>query len=173
MKKALLVNIFCCLLVFMATGCSPNSSSYRVSNCAVKINQGVYGRVFWVAGNQMPVIGVKPPKEKSKADNQRTKPVKRQLLVYPVMSMSQLKPNGRLFQMPDTKPFATAMADEDGCFQLKLPPGKYSVFTLEEDQGQKRIFANIFDGQGHANPVEVKRMELTELNIKINYKAVF
>ncbi|OJJ16859.1 hypothetical protein BKI52_32285 [marine bacterium AO1-C] len=152
--------------------CNPKSSSYKVSNCAVKISQGVYGRVFWVAGNQMPVIGVKPKKKDSKG-NQQTKPVKRQLLVYPLMSRNQLQASGRLFQVPNTKPFATTMADEDGCFQLKLPPGRYSIFTQEEDKGQKFVFANIFDGQGNVNPVEVKSMKLTELNIKINYKAVF
>jgi len=173
MKKILLLNIFCWSLVLMTISCNPNSSSYRVSNCAVKINQGVYGRVFWMAGNQMPGIGIGPPKQKSKDDKQKTKPVKRQLLVYPLMSRSQLQVSGRLFQVPEAKPFATTLSDEDGCFQLKLPPGKYSVFTLEEDKGQKHMFANIFDGQGNANPIEVKSMALTELNININYKAVF
>lgn len=171
MKKTLSIIIWSLLLIGTLTNCNPTSSAHRASNCAVKITQGVYGRVFWISGNQMPGLGMND--KKSKKDQEATKPVKRQLLIYPLMSRTQLQMSGQLFQVPTSKPFAKTMADEDGCFQIKLPPGKYSIFTLEEDRGQQYVFANLFDGQGNANPVEVKSSKLSELNIKINYKAVF
>lgn len=162
----------------IATSCNQKSSPNRMSNCAVKITQGVYGRVFWVTGNLMPSVGKKPKKRKPqknkpKQNNLNGKPVIRQLWFYSLMSRSKLKTEGRLYKIPEAKPVAVTTSDEDGCYQIKLPPGQYSVFTVEETNGQKKLFANIFDGQGNVNPIEVKSRDLTELNIKINYKAVF
>lgn len=162
----------CLWFIFLETmaGCSQKYSSNRISNCAVKITQGVYGRVFWVGGNQMPVAtGNKKPENGVSLGQNRPKPVKRVLWVYPIIHRNQLVKTGKLYQKPTMKSVAKTLADEDGCFQLSLQPGKYSVFT-EEKNG---FFANMFDGKGNVNPVEVKTRDLTELNIKINYKAVF
>ena len=141
-----------------------------MSNCAVKITQGIYGRVFWVGGNQMPAIK-KNKKGKNGVSVGQTgaSPVKRVLWVYPLIHRDQLTKAGRLYQKPTIKFIAKTNADEDGCFQMSLQPGKYSVFTEEK----KGLFANVYDGKGNVAPVEVKARDLTELNIKINYKAVF
>lgn len=168
MKYIYLLSVLCVFLGTTTTSCNQKSSPNRMSNCAVKISQGVYGRVFWVTGNLMPKVGEKPKKRK-----QNKKPVVRQLWFYPLMLKSKLKTEGRLYKLPDSKPVAVTTSDEDGCYQIKLPPGRYSVFTVEETNGQKKLFANMFDGQGNVNPIEVKTRDLTELNIKINYKAVF
>lgn len=152
-------------LVFLSIllGCSPDGSAYKVSNCAVKITQGIYGRVFWVSGNQMPVL---PRKGKN---NQAAAPVSREVWVYRLMQESQLNKNGRLYQKPTEAPLAKTTADKDGCFQVSLPSGSYSVFTLEKEG----LFANMFDGKGNINPVEVKGGNISEVNININYKAVY
>lgn len=158
------INILFFLLIvgtMVPTGCSQKSNANQMSSCAVKIAQGIYGRVFWQQGNQMPG----PSKNKTNG----AKPVKRQILVYPLINRSQLVQAGGLYQMPAQKPIAKTESDKDGCFQLKLPAGKYSVFTQEK----KGLFANMFDGQGNVSPVLVKNGDLTELNITINYKAFF
>jgi hypothetical protein len=52
---------------------------------------------------------------------------------------------------------------------VELPPGKYSVFTVEEEG----LYANEYDSDGNMFPVEVLDGEFTEVTIKINYKAAF
>ncbi|EAY28562.1 lipoprotein, putative [Microscilla marina ATCC 23134] len=154
-------------LTIALVGCSPRNNASRVSNCAVKITQGIYGRVFWVGGNQMPGP-VKKGKRKEK-NAPAGNPVAREVWVYPLMQTSQLNKNEGLYQKPATAPLAKTTADKDGCFQLPLAPGKYSIFTLEKDG----LFANIFDGKGNVHPVEVKSNNITEVNININYKAAY
>ena len=65
---------------------------------------------------------------------------------------------------------AQLKTNKEGYFQCKLPPGKYSIFTLEEDG---KFFANLFDGEGNITPFEVKKGEVTRYDISINYKAAF
>lgn len=163
MKHTLITMSLALGLISALTGCNPNGSAHRVSNCAVKITQGVYGRVFWVSGNQMP-----SPNNKGK-NAQAGAPISREIWVYPLTQSNQLNKNGKLYQVPVDAPLAKVTADKDGCFQLSLAAGKYSVFTLEKEG----LFANIFDGKGNVNPVEVKSKNISEVNININYKAVY
>ncbi|HAH36991.1 MAG TPA: hypothetical protein DCL81_10860 [Algoriphagus sp.] len=76
---------------------------------------------------------------------------------------------GTLFQSISGEPITMVTTDEEGRYLLELAPGRYSIFTREEDG----LFANIFDGDGNIQPVTVKKGEWTLLDIVINYKAVF
>ncbi|MTI24563.1 hypothetical protein E1163_06360 [Fulvivirga kasyanovii] len=75
----------------------------------------------------------------------------------------------QLYKEVPSELIKTVETDENGNFTVQLAPGRYSVFTKEEDG----LFANVFDGEGNVNPVTVKQGEMTELNIDINYKAVY
>jgi hypothetical protein len=123
--------------------------------------QGIKGQVIWEEGNMMPRIDEEMPKGKG---------VKRGIYVYELTDQSQAKlVEGYFYRDIQTKLVKVAETDEDGYFNIPLDPGQYSVFVKEE-QG---LFANFLDGEGHIQPVTVKKGEFTELNLKVNYKAFY
>lgn len=97
------------------------------------------------------------------------KPVKRTIRIYPLLKISDMSLEDGLFKSLAAKPITEIETDETGKYTVQLSPGRYSVFTVEEDG----LFANIFDGEGNVQPVTVKEGEWTLLDIVINYKAVF
>lgn len=124
------------------------------------LNQGIKGQVLWLEGNFMPGPGQEKTGE----------PVVREIYVYEVINAKKIEEKGnRLYELPDQDPITIGKSDENGLFEIALPSGKYSVFT-KEDEG---LFANLFDGQMNLNPVEVEIGKFTEMDIKINYKAVY
>lgn len=156
MKKLTTVGLFLFFLsITVAQG--QNKSS---NQCPVRIKQGVYGKVFWQEGNQMPGPG---------NNNKKVKPIKRELWVYFSIQRDDLIKQGKLFQIPDVKPMAKVESDENGCFQLKLPAGNYSIFTVEKSG----LFANMFDGKGIVAPFKVVQGKSTQMNITINYKSIY
>ncbi|EON75362.1 hypothetical protein ADIS_4066 [Lunatimonas lonarensis] len=68
-----------------------------------------------------------------------------------------------------TPRIAELETDENGRFEIELPIGAYSVFTVEEEG----YFANVFDQYNHVNPIQVKEGEWTFLEIVVNYLAVY
>lgn len=58
---------------------------------------------------------------------------------------------------------------EDGQFLVSLKPGRYSLL-VKEPQG---LYANLYDGEGHINPVMVKKDSISEVVLKVDYKAVY
>lgn len=97
------------------------------------------------------------------------KGVVREILFYEPVTMNEAKRNGTLYQHIPTKLVATATSDENGKFSINLPAGSYSVFTKEPDG----LFANLYDGEGRINITEVKKGEVTDITIEINYQAAF
>lgn len=130
------------------------------STCAGQ-QQGVTGTVLWVEGNQMPGIN----SEKRPAP----KGVVREILFYEAVKMSEASGDGSLYHDVPAKLVGTATSNEEGKFTIQLPPGTYSVFTKEQDG----LFANLYDGEGFINPVEVKKGEMADLTIKVNYQAAY
>lgn len=128
--------------------------------------QGITGQVTWLEGNQMPTIS-----DSGNESNKEPKgiPVKRTIRIYPLLNFSDMSLEDGLFKSLAAKPITEIETDESGKYSIKLSPGRYSVFTVEEDG----LFANIFDGEGNVQPVTVKEGEWTLLDIVINYKAVF
>ena len=111
------------------------------------------------------------PRISESGDDAPTKPqgIQRKLEVYPLVSVNDMKMEDGLFVSLAVKPIAQVETDANGKYNLQLAPGRYSVFTVEEGG----LFANIFDGEGHAMPVTVKEGEWTLVDIQINYKAVY
>lgn len=128
--------------------------------------QGITGQVTWLEGNQLPTIS---DSGKESKEEPKGIPVKRKIRIYPLLKISDMSFEDGLFKTLAAKPITEIETDESGKYILKLSPGRFSVFTVEEDG----LFANTFDGEGNVQPVTVKEGEWTLLDIVINYKAVF
>lgn len=131
-------------------------------------DQGVKGTVTWLEGNHMPTIKSDDQKITTGATNKGT-PVKRVIKVYPLTNLSDARMKNGLFQSVDGEPVTEVSSDEEGHYSLILPPGKYSVFTVEIDG----LFANKFDGEGNIEPILIRKGEWVQKDIVINYKAYF
>ena len=79
------------------------------------------------------------------------KPVRREVFVYEPTKMAQMKTRA------------------DGFYEA-VQPGQYSVLVREPNKG---LFANVFDGEMHAFPVEVKPGRFTTVSLEINYAAAY
>jgi len=125
------------------------------------IKQGVFGRVLWLEGNMMPSPDVKTA---------GGKPVVRTIHIYRITNTNETVGQSPLFNSVQSKLVATAKTNKDGYFQCELLPGRYSIFTVEEDD---KLFANLFEGNGEITPFEVKANQVSTYNININYKAFY
>lgn len=138
-------------------------SCRSVENGQYSIKQGVFGKVVWLQGNMMP--------SPSMQINGNAKPIRRTIKIYEYTNFSQVGGEAPLFINIKTRLIKTVKSDGDGYYQAKLPPGRYSIFTVEED-GNK-LFANSFDGAGFISAFEVKSNEVVNFGININYKAYY
>ena len=121
--------------------------------------QGIEGMIVFESGNQMPGPGVQ---------REPAKGVKRELLIYPLLTASELEGEGNGFYAePAEPPLKTVSSGEDGRFRVYLPAGEYSLLVREKD----KLYANLQDGEGHVFPVEVAPGEMLEVEFKINYAA--
>jgi hypothetical protein len=124
--------------------------------------EGISGRVFWLEGNVMP--SPEPGQRAGKI------PVKRQIVVYKLIKLDEVDDtHGPLFKQLPGSALKSAWSDRSGNFSICLPPGSYSVFTVE-DEG---YFANRFDGQGNIQAVIVQEGQFTDVTIDIDYKAYY
>lgn len=150
--RIFLFAILSCLLSFCSTIKGDKNS----------IKQGVIGRVLWMQGNFMPSPD-RPQREGGTA-------AIRTIYIYQLTKLSEVEGEAPLFSKVNTSLVAKLETNEAGYFQCKLAPGKYSIFTLEENG---KLFANLFDGEGSITLFEVKEGELTTYDIKVNYKAAY
>jgi hypothetical protein len=150
--RIFLFAMFCCSLSFCAS----------IQDGQPSIKQGVFGRVLWQQGNFMP----SPDRPQQK----ESIPTMRIVYIYKLTKISEAEGEAPLFSKINTNLVAKVKTNKEGYFQCKLTAGKYSIFTLEEGG---KLFGNLFDGNGSITPFEVKKGELTTLNININYKAFY
>ncbi|MBC7892238.1 MAG: hypothetical protein H7Y12_08505 [Sphingobacteriaceae bacterium] len=120
------------------------------------------GTVVFKRGNLMP--GPNRPQAKGQ-------PVKRELQIYELTKMAQATPRSDVFyESVKTKLVKKVRSDSQGRFRVSLPAGTYSVFVLEPGKG---LYANVFDGEMNALPVDVKAGKTTTVEVEINYAAVY
>lgn len=129
---------------------------------ADSIRQGVSGEVRWYEGNLMPTVGDAPTRQQGEA-------VVRKIHVYELTHRDQATEEAGFFSKLSTEQIATVATDSLGQFQLFLPVGVYSIF-VEEKAG---LFANRFDGEGNIAPVEIKTDQVTQMDIKVDYRAAY
>ncbi|PIQ21714.1 MAG: hypothetical protein COW65_07425 [Cytophagales bacterium CG18_big_fil_WC_8_21_14_2_50_42_9] len=150
-------SLLICLLLF-----SGFSSAQTLNE---DIKQGILGTVVVREGNLMPA----PSRNGKPQSAHRGKPQNRELLIYELTNLAQVKANGTFYSEVQTKPVAKVTAGADGIFQVFLKPGRYTVFS-QEPQG---LFANQFDGNGNIFPVEVVADRLTLVEFVIDYNASY
>ncbi len=129
-------------------------------------SQGVKGGVYWVEGNQMPRImddGSGKTAPESKIGVQRT------ILIHELTHADQVEVVDFLIGEIHSNLVQKISTDENGLYAIRLPPGKYSLFTVESDG----YFANTFDEANNLNPVEVKEGEWEVFDIVIDYMAAY
>lgn len=126
------------------------------------INTGVFGKVVWLEGSLMP--------SPDRVKNTEGQPIQRTIKFYKVTNMKQTSGQAPLFKSVTTPLIAETKSNKNGYFQCKLKPGLYSCFTVEPDGV---LFANDFNSNGDIGVFEIKEGQITNLVIKINYKAAF
>lgn len=129
----------------------------------VSITQGVYGTVWFTEGNCMPGVGGFP--------SCRTCPVARELRIYEYTMMSDAVVSSKgvpFFTRFNTRLVATTRSDDNGFFQLTLPPGRYTMAVVEGDL----LYANRFDRGDGIFPITIGTGVQQE-DFPITYKAVF
>ena len=147
--------LFLICTIFSLTSCSA-----QLKKGAFSVKEGITGKVIWKQGNHMP-----SPDRVNKSNG---KGVKKELYIFKPINVARVIQKNSFFEINET-PVAKTESTENGFFEISLPPGKYSVFTKEE-QG---FFANRFDGDGNINVVEVMPGKPAYLLITIDYKASY
>ena len=128
-----------------------------------QIKQGVTGQVIWLEGNLMPTID--GPDTKAREG----KPVAREIHIYKLINVKDTESNGGFFTKVKGTPVKKTQSDQSGHFSIQLPVGEYSIF-VKEAQG---LYANLFDGNNYINPIVVNKDKITEIKLKIDYKALY
>ena len=171
MGKLLLIGLSLLLTVCNGTqGASGQQSKAQDSQQELKtqtgqqmqIKQGIQGQILWEAGNKMPSPDAPPSSDR--------RGVERTVYIYELTNSSQTTSQDGVFHTAiQTKLITQVKTDANGNFTVKLKPGRYSLFTKEE-QG---LYANLFDGEMNIFPVEVKEGEVTAVEFLVNYNAFY
>lgn len=147
------------------SGCSDNATGPGLppdKQEKITISEGVWGNVWFWEGDFMPGPGPAP--------GGTITPVVREVLVYEATGLESVdRVNGAFYSAIHTRFLTSVLSDEEGFYQVALPPGKYSFFTREEGL----YYASSGDGQGHIQPATVLPGSVTKLRIDITYKATF
>jgi hypothetical protein len=123
---------------------------------------GIEGYIFRISGNRMPSPDSKlsPPKG-----------VKAVLYVYELTGPGQATKVGEsaFYSSVRTRLVHSVTSDEGGYFFLSLPPGEYSLFTKKD----ALFYANNLDGNNNIAPVKVVPHKVSQVNVNIDYDAVY
>ncbi len=125
-----------------------------------EIREGIKGRVEIWEGDFMP-----PP-------TGRVYYEKKTILIFNKTHLKDVIPESTtstFYTTVRTHFVDSVISDQNGYFSCSLLPGEYSLFVRE-----KGIFyANTTDGEGFILPVKVEKGKVTEVNIRIDYKATY
>jgi hypothetical protein len=123
---------------------------------------GLEGYIFRISGNRMPSPDAKlsPPNG-----------VKAVLYIFELTSLNQVTKQGEsaFYSSIATRLVQTVTSDDKGYFFISLSPGEYSLFTKKD----ALYYANNFDGSNHIAPVRVVSGKVTQVNVNIDYDAVY
>ena len=141
-------------------GCGLILTSFTLKPFCKK--QGIRGKVYWVAGNQMPSPDAPPP---------APKPMKTTLYIFELTNRQQAKSmdGGPFYSSLPTKLIREVQSNAEGQFKVKLPPGEYSVFTKKGEL----FYANTFDQFNNIAPVKVLAGQFASLEVRVDYDAAY
>lgn len=165
-----------CLLCLIFFGChKSNTANIKDAACDIKqayannekkvtITQGIWGTLSNISGNCMPTIP---------AYNSSCKhcPESRTVRIYQYTLFSQATPStgsATFFTSFNTPLVAQVDADEEGFFQVQIPPGHYSIAIVIDG----KLYANTLDDAGGLNPVTFSGGK-QNFNVVMTYGAVF
>lgn len=154
--------LFFTFLLLFFTQCTIAQEQAGNSTCNPTIYQGIYGQVIWKEGNLMPTIG-------QPSNQNQGKPIVREIHIFPLISLNDVQQEGSFLQLDNLEAIQVVQSDANGCFEVALAVGNYSILTKEEDG----FFANTFDGKMNLNPFEVKENSLTETMLIVDYQAAY
>jgi hypothetical protein len=127
------------------------------------VRQGIAGRVRFWEGDFMP--------GPERASRGTVIPVRREIRVHQAARQDSVVPagSGGFFSRVLTPLAGVTASDDSGSFALELPPGRYSVFVVEDSL----LYANLFDGQGYVFPVTVVADSVTRVQVDITSRATY
>jgi len=139
-----------------------NKNTTVVSLCRKNIKEGIRGKIIMQMGNQMPSPG-SPPKISNG--------VARTIGIFALTRLEDTEAGQKIgfYKKIKTKRIAQIKSRKDGCFAIKLPPGRYSLFVREKGEW----YANSFGGEGEIFEIVIKSNEITETEFRINHSAYF
>lgn len=127
-----------------ATGQAPSSLFNRPTRSPSVLETLLKGRAEKWVGNFSPSRG-------NKTSSSETLSLKTKIHIY----KGKIKSNGNPFLLPladGPKVFSVVNSDEEGRFQVQLPPGEYTLFIELEDG---KLYRNSFDGKGNFSTVKL------------------
>jgi len=97
------------------------------------------------------------------------KPVVREVLFYELTGLDSVVQvgYGPFYSRVHSKLVGSTFSNAHGFFELRLPPGTYSVFVREDSL----LYSNLFDGDGHIFPVMVRKSDVTGIRFDITYAS--
>lgn len=155
------------VVVLALTGCPISmvsdmcTASY--SGTQQSLAQGVRGEVRKLTGDQMPNSPDQPSSGK-------TELVQTTVWIFaaPIPGNSSPRwPVAEAEQHPNL--VRQVESDRNGCYQVELPPGEYTIFSQYDDY----LYLNSFQGDGSYSSVEVLPNQLIELNLTNTENAFF
>ena len=126
---------------------------------SVTITEGVWGDVWFWQGDFMPVC-----------PTGTIRPAEREVLFYELTGLDSVAiadPAGPFYTQVRSRLIGSTRSNARGFFEIRLPPGTYSVFVREDSL----LYSNRFDGRGHIFPVVVKRVGVAEIRFDITYAS--
>lgn len=140
-------------------------TSWKVtaSNCNQKIAVGVKGTVLWVTGNHMPGPDMPKPAPMPYAN--------KLVGIFPLTKLNETVEgqSAGFYRQLKNKPLQVVKTNKQGCYQVRIMPGTYSIMVWERNQW----YANSFQGGGEINPVTVTAGQIANLDLEVNYTAVY
>ena len=142
--------------------CNCDLSAIDAQNAKkVSITQGIWGTIGFMEGDCM------NPSNNSCIGF----PVKRDVIVYKYTMQNEALPLNAyppFYDSLTTAKVAETVSDDDGFYQLKILPGKYTLTVVENG----KLYINVSDGQNGLNPIAIK-VGTQQANLTLTYKAYF
>ena len=158
------MKVYAFFLLFLIAWACANKRLFDAPH--TQLAQGIAGQVVWLEGNLMPRIVEEGDTTKTLHQG---KPVERYICIYELTHRDQTVQENGFYKEIETRLVKKILSDQEGNFAVPLDTGRYSLF-VEEPQG---LFANYYDGEGNIHPVEVKKGEVAQVILKIDYKAAY
>lgn len=123
----------------------------------VTVPQGVWGVVAFWNGDFMPLCA-----------SGTIFPVGREMRIHALTRHDQVEGLGPFFSEVRTPEVARVWSDADGFFQAALPPGEYSLFSVEDTV----LYANLFSSSA-VWPFTVSPDTVISVNFDITWDATY